>query len=241
MSISDSRPDSSPSGPGDPRDGLAGLQADAGAVLAVHRGRAVAVSYGSAAGELAACLNTVGIASRAELTKLELVAPGPSLDRVIGGLLGVSLLVGGMHLTRAVGWYRPDNGRLIALCEAGQRERLRGRLEFWTLRDPAVTLLDQTDEWAAIAVIGRRTGRLLSELGVYGPAGDPRAVPPVTRTTNEGQTVWLLHADDEALAITPHATAPALWRRITRTGRQWQICAVGHEALQRYRMLTQSH
>jgi hypothetical protein len=43
------------------------------------------------------------------------------------------------------------------------------------------------------------------------------------------------------LAITPRASAPALWRRITRTGRQWQICAVGHEALLRYRMLTRLH
>jgi len=239
MSVSDSRPDPVPLRPAHLFDELDGLQADAGAVLAVHRGRTVAVSYGSAAGELAACLNTVGIASRGELTKLELAAPGPSLDRVLVGLLGVPLLAGGIHLTRAVGWYRPDDGRLIALCEAEQGERLRGRLEFWTLRDPAVTLHDRTNDWAAITVIGRRTRLLLSELGVYGPAGDPRAVPPVTRTTDDLRTTWLLHADDEALAITPRAIAPALWRRVTQTGRQWQICAVGHEALQRYRMLTQ--
>ena len=78
----------------------------------------LALSYGSAAGELAACMNAVGVASRAELTKLELTAPGPNLERVIAGLLGVPLLPGGIHQTRAVGWYRPDDGRLIALCEA---------------------------------------------------------------------------------------------------------------------------
>jgi hypothetical protein len=236
MSVSDPRPDSTPSGADHLLDELGGLQADAGAVLARHRGRTVAVSYGSAAGELAACMNAVGIASRAELTKLELTAPGPILDRVLAGLLGGPLLPGGLHQTRAVGWYRPDDGRLIALCEADQGERLRGRLEFWTLREPALALRERTDEWAAIAVIGRRTRLLLSELGVYGPGGDPRAVPPVTRTADEPLTSWLLHADDDVLAITPRASAPALWRRITQAGRPWQICAVGHEALLRYRM-----
>jgi glycine cleavage system aminomethyltransferase T len=106
------------------------------------------------------------------------------------------------------------------------------------VRDPAVALQDRTDDWAAIAVIGRRTRLLLGELGVYGPGRDPRAVPPVTRTADDPGTSWLLHADDDALAITPRASAPALWQRITRTGRPWQICAVGHEALLRYRMLT---
>ena len=238
MSISDPRSDSTPSGASHLPDALDGLQADAGAVLARHRGRDVAISYGSAAGELAACLNAVGIASCTELTKLEMAAPGPNLDRILTGLLGVPLTAGGIHQTRAVSWYRPDDTCLIATCEAGQTERLRGRLEFWTRRDPRVALNDRTDEWAAIAVIGRRARLLLGELGVYGPTDDPRAVPPVTRTADDPGTSWLLHADDDVLAITPRTAAPALWQRITRIGRPLQICAVGHEALLRYRMLT---
>jgi hypothetical protein len=238
MSVFDPRPDSTPSGADDLRDELGGLQADAGAVLAQHRGRTVAVSYGSAAGELAACLNAVGVASCAQLSKFELTAPRPNLDRVLTGLLGGPLLAGGIHQTRAVDWYRPDDGRLIALCEPEQGDRLLGRLECWTLRDPTVALQDRTDDWAAIAVLGRRTRLLLGELGVYGHGRDPRAVPPVTTTADDPGTWWLLHADDDAVAITPRVSAPALWQRITRTGRPWQICAVGHEALLRYRILT---
>ncbi len=151
MSVSESRPESAPTDATQLRDELGSIQADAGALLARHHGRVLALSYGSAAGELAACLNAVGVASRAELTKFELTAPGPNLERVIAGLLGVPLLPGGMHQTRAVGWYRPDGGRLIALCEAEQAERLRGRLEFWMLRDPAVALHDRTDEWSGSA------------------------------------------------------------------------------------------
>jgi glycine cleavage system aminomethyltransferase T len=219
-------------------DQLGGLQADAGAVLAPYRGGTIAISYGSAAGELAACMNAVGIASRTELTKLELTAPGPSLDRVIDGLLGMTLLAGGIHLSRAVGWYRFDDRRLVALCEPDHGERLRGRLEFWTLRDPAVKLYDRTDEWTTIAVLGHRATQVLGELGVYGPGRNPRTVPPVTRTANDPQTSWLLHADDYALAIVPRRSAAALWRQVTTAGRPWLICAVGREALVRYQMLT---
>jgi glycine cleavage system aminomethyltransferase T len=236
MSVSESRPQSMPTG----ANQLGGIQTAAGAVLACHHGRVLALNYGSAAGELAVCMNAVGVASRAELTKLELTAPGPTLERAIAGVLGVPLLAGGIHQTRAVGWYRSDDGRLIALCEAEQAERLRGRLEFWTRRDPTVALHDRTDEWAAIAVIGRRTRLLLGELGVYGPSRDPRAVSPVTRTADDLETSWLLHGDDDALAITPHRSAPALWRRIAKAGRPFQICAVGHEALTRYRILPRS-
>lgn len=220
------------------RDELGGIQAEAGAVLARRGGRVLALSYGSAVGELAACMNAVGVASRAELTKLELTAPGPNLERVTAGLFGVALMAGGSYQTRAVGWYRPDGGRLIALCEAEHAARLRGRLGFWTLRDPAAALHDRTDEWAAIAVIGRRSRLLLGQLGVYGRGRDPRAVAPVTRTADDPETYWLLHADDDALAITPRGSATELWRRITRVGRPLQICAVGQEALTRYRMLT---
>jgi glycine cleavage system aminomethyltransferase T len=239
MSVSESHPDSSAIGATNPRDELGGIQANAGAVLARHHDRAVALSYGSAAGELAACMNAVGVASRAELTKLELTAPEPSIERMIAGLLGVPLLAGGIYKTRAVGWYRPDGGRLIVLCGAEDGERLRARLKLWTLRDAAIKVLDRTDEWTAIAVIGRRAPLLLCELGVYGQARDPRAVPPATRTSDDPRTSWLLHADDDALAITPRGSGPGLWRRITRAGRPLQICAVGYEALTRYRMLTE--
>ena len=238
MSVSEPRPESTSSAAAHLHDGLHGIQADAGAVQTRRYGRAVAVSYGSAAGELAACVNAVGVASRAELTKLELTATKPRLDRIIAGLLCVPLLTGGIYQTRAVVWYRPDGGRLIALCESEHGHRLRGRLEFWALRERPTALRDRTNEWAAIAVIGHRASLLLGELGVYGPARDPRTVAPVTHTSDDPGTSWLLHADDDALAITPRGSAPALWRRITQAGRPLQICAVGHEALTRYRMLT---
>ena len=79
----------------------------------VHRGRSVAVSYGSAAGELAACLNAVGIASCAELTKLELTAPGPNLDRVLDrAARRPAARRAASTTTRAVGWYRADDRRV---------------------------------------------------------------------------------------------------------------------------------
>ncbi len=208
---------------------------DAGAVLAPHHGATVALSYGSAAGELAGCLNGVGIAARSELTKLELSAAPAHLERVLEALLDRPLRPRGIVLSPAVGWFRVDDRRLIALCDPAHGERLRGRLEFWTMRDPTLTLRDRSDDWSAIAVLGRRVDEVLAALGVYGPSGDCRAVAPITRTADDAETAWLLCGDGYALALTPSASAATLWRRIAAVGRRWGMCAVGHEALARYR------
>lgn len=216
---------------------LRALLVDAGAVLAPHHGATVALSYGSAAGELAGCLNGVGIASRSELTKLELSGSATSVEHVLAGLLDRPLLPRGILVTPTVGWFRIDESRLLALCDPAHGERLRGRLEFWTMRDPSLTLRDRTEEWSAIAVLGRHVDEVLSELGVYGRDRDPRAVAPITPTGGRCEATWLLCGADYALALTPSASAAALWRAITAAGRKWGMCAVGHEALVRYRTL----
>ena len=216
---------------------LQALLLEAGAVLAPHHGATVALSYGSAAGELAGCLNGVGLASRSEVTKLELTAPAPNLERVLEALVDRPLLPRGILLSRTIGWFRIEDRRLVVLCEPAHGERLRGRLEFWMMRDPSLTLHDRTDDWSAIAVLGRRAGDVLRELGVYGRDGDPRSVSPITRTEDDPDTTWLLCREDYALALTPAARAAALWRTIAAAGRRWDMCAVGHEALARYRTL----
>lgn len=219
-------------------DALLAVLADAGAVLAPHRGATVALSYGSAAGELAACLSGVGIAVRSELATLELTGPAAGLQRAIDGLLGDVLAPGGIRHGVATGWYRDGAQRLLTLSDAAHRERLRARLEFWALRDPTLRCADLSETLTPIAVVGRHAGDVLRALGVYGPTGDPRTVAPVTRVAGEPSTVWLLRAPDDALALTPRADAPALWRRICQAGRPWRISAVGREALTRYRLLT---
>ena len=219
---------------------LQALLVEAGAVLAPHHGGMVALSYGSAAGELAGCVNAVGIAARSELTKLELSAPADRLEHVLEALLDRPLLPRGILLSRAVGWFRIDDRRVVALCDPVHGERLRGRLEFWTMREPSLALHDRTEAWSAIAVLGRRVDELLCELGVYGRDGDPRSVPPITQTGGDPGTTWLLCGEDYALALTPAASAAPLWRRITTAGRRWGICAVGHDALVRYRTLART-
>ena len=210
---------------------------EAGAVLAPHRGATVALSYGSAAGELAGCLNGVGIAARPELTMLELTAPATTLERMLDALLNQPLMPRGILMSPTVGWFRIDDRRLVALCDPVHASRLRGRLEFWTMREPSLAVRDRTDDWSAIAVLGRHTGEVLRELGVYGLSGDCRTVPPITRTEDDPGTVWLQCGADYAVALTASASAAGLWRRIATAGRSWRMCAVGHEALVRYRTL----
>jgi glycine cleavage system aminomethyltransferase T len=240
MSVSDSPPDRAPGSTVGLPHSLEAVLVDAGAVLAPHHGATVALSYGSAAGELAGCLNGVGIAARSELTKLELSAPAAQLEWVLEGLLDRPLLPRGILLTPTVGWFRVDDRRLLALCDPAHGARLRGRLEFWTMRDPSLTLRDRSNDWSAIAVLGRHVDDVLAALGVYGRSGDCRAVAPITRIEDDPETTWLLCGDRYALALTPSASAAALWRRIAAAGRRWGMCAVGHEALARYRALART-
>ncbi len=239
MSVSDSRPEFTPAG-----DESAVATSSAASKRRPERcwldaaAGSLALSYGSAAGELAACMNAVGVASRAELTKLELTAPGPNLERVIAGLLGVPLLAGGSYQTRAVGWYRPDGGRLIALCEAEQAERLRGRLG----------VLDAARPRGGTARSDRRVGGDRRDRPPEpAAAGRARRLRSRSRSSSRGaghadrgRSRDLLAAARRRRRVGDHAPwiGTELWRRITRAGRPLQICAVGQEALTRYRMLT---
>src|ERR1700685_4866114 len=66
----------------------------AGAVFGVHGGDLVALNFGSAAGELAACVHGVGLADRSEVAKLEVHASAAQLSDLIALLAGRGLADG---------------------------------------------------------------------------------------------------------------------------------------------------
>ena len=77
---------------------------------------------------------------------------------------------------------------------------------------------------------------ILKRLGITRSAQFPR-------TMRRPKTVPLVPVDKGCERccngiLTAPAAEMAWWQRITRTGRPFEICAVGHEALLRYRMLT---
>ncbi len=72
----------------------------AGAVFADRHGVPVAVSYGSAAGELAACVSRAGIADSSQLTKLELSGPPAAIAELVRRATGGALAPGGIVALR---------------------------------------------------------------------------------------------------------------------------------------------
>jgi glycine cleavage system aminomethyltransferase T len=198
----------------------------------------VVAHYGSAAGELAACVSAVGLADRSELTKLELEGPPAQLQHLAERLTGSELAVGGAVLSGGAWWCSERPGRLLVVCDPRLGDRLYAVLRARVARRSAVHLTDRSAELAALAVVGRRASALLAELGVYGASGNPRHVPPLTAHAVTGaEVLWLLESDDKALALMAAPDAPAVWHHIERAGQRLGLCAVGHEALARYALI----
>ncbi len=205
---------------------------------AARAGHAVVTSYGSAAGELAACVSAVGLADFSQLTTLLLEGPPAALRTLSSRLTGVELAPGGTVDAGGTWWCAPAPDRMIVLCDPTGEGQLRAGLAREARLRPGITVTDHTSDWATLAVVGRRTRDLLAWFGVYGPSGDPRAVAPVhPHRCGAVTAVWLLQSDDMAWAVLPRADAPELWRALERTGRPLALCAVGHEAIARYALI----
>ena len=217
---------------------LAPVLRQAGAVFSGRNGRSTPLHYGCAAGELAVCVTGVGLLDRSDLTKLTIEAPAEQLSRLIARLTGGTLAPGGTLFAGHHWWCGAEPGSVIVLCERGLGAGLRARLQAERRHVAGLVVEDRSDGWAAIAVIGRRTGEVLRSLGVYGESGDPREVPPFTaHTVGAIETWWLLESDRLALALVPHDDAGRVWRAIERAGRSSGISYVGLEAARRYSLL----
>ncbi|HEX3688768.1 MAG TPA: hypothetical protein VHV28_03700 [Solirubrobacteraceae bacterium] len=210
----------------------------AGGVLVVHGGHAVVAHYGSAAGELAACVSAVGLADRSDLATLVLEGPPAQVKHLCQRLTGSEVVSGGAVPSGGAWWCAERPGRLLVICDASRRDHLHAVLHARVMRRSAVTLTDRSLELAALAVVGRHASALLAELDVYGASGNPRHVPPLTAHSAAGAHVlWLLESDHKALALVAAADAPAVWHAIERAGQRFGLCAVGQEALVRYALM----
>jgi glycine cleavage system aminomethyltransferase T len=214
----------------------------AGGVLVLRHGRAVVANYGSAAGELAACVSAVGLADCSELTKLVLEGPSDQLRHLVSRVTGVEIAPGGAALNGGAWWCADTASRMIVLCDPTLGDRLHAQLHARVSRRAAITMADRSTDWAALSVTGRRTRPLLAELGVYGESGDPRHVPPLTTHAVTGvEVLWLLESDSKAIGLVPRANAGQVWHAIERAGQPFGICAVGHEATERYALIRAAH
>lgn len=218
-----------------PPDSLATIAQRAGAVLARDGGRTVPVHYGSAAGELAACLEGVGLGDCSHMLKLALHGRPERLAGLIEAMTGVPLAPGGA--TRAGGgwWCAPSPTRVIVLVDPRNGPGLRARVTAALPDHPGVSLHDRSDAWGALAIAGRRAPELLADLDIYGEARDARRAAPVSCRAVAGVPVlWLLECDHRATAVMAGEDAGIVWQAIARAGRPLGLCAVGREALTRF-------
>ncbi len=220
-------------------------------MVVVRHGRGTVAHYGSAAGELAACVSAVGLGDVSGLVKLALRGRSAELRRLAADLTGATPEPGGVVFSAGAWWCALSRQQLIVLCPArpGHQpparlrpappgECLPDRLERWAAAHPAVTLADLSAEWAAIAVLGARTRPLLADLGVYGESGDPRRVHPFRAHSVAGtEVLWLLESGRRATALMPRPAAAGVWSAVERAGRRHGICSVGEEAVARYALL----
>jgi glycine cleavage system aminomethyltransferase T len=223
----------------DPRaSALGAVLRQAGGVLVPHGGHPVVANYGSAAGELAACVSAVGLADRSALAKLALEGPPEQLRHLSQRLTGSELAPGGAVLSGGAWWCAERPDRMLVVSDPRVGDRLHAVLSARVARRSAVSLTDRSAGLAALAVVGRWASALLAELGVFGASGNPRHVPPLTAHALAGADVlWLLESDDKALALMSAADAPSVWHRIERAGQRFGLCAVGQEALARYTLI----
>ncbi|HEY2437885.1 MAG TPA: hypothetical protein VGH93_11940 [Solirubrobacteraceae bacterium] len=224
---------------------LDGVLRRAGAIYAQRQGQSVAVSYGSPAGELAACVAAAGIADSSHLTKLEVRGSAGRLAELIRHVTDGTLAPGGL-LHAAGAWWcgaggassplSPERVIVISGPEAGGRlcELLGAR----AARTPGLAVQDRSQDWAAITIIGTATPDILESLGVFGPDVDPLKVAPFTSAElADVEALWLLKSEHRALALVPSGAAIGAWHAIERAGRAWRICCVGQDAIARFELL----
>lgn len=194
-----------------------------GAVLTRRDRRAVVAHYGSAAGELAACLRSVGLALRSDLiVSTRDQNPAASADVILSAPGGI-IHEGGGWFCRAPGDRRPLTlvGRPSAPIFASH-----GAV-------PAGSRL--VDDLAVYNILGPRAPALLADLGLLGSTGDPRNVTPF-RAAWLGR--WPIHVLSQTLTnfllLARPADADAVWRGLTDAGRRHAAAAVGIDAVERY-------
>jgi glycine cleavage system aminomethyltransferase T len=199
-------------------------------------GIGVPANFGSAAGELAACLVGVGIADRRDLGKLRITGPRSSVQALARRHTGVGLVPGGVAATREAWWCAEEVDRLFVLVAAERRARLQDALRH-EARPRGVTVSDVSETLTCVAVIGRRMPHLLAALCIVPASGDLRSVAPYSAGELAGNRVsLLLESDHRGLLIAQAAHADEVWQAVEAAGRPLGLSLIGIDALERFAM-----
>jgi glycine cleavage system aminomethyltransferase T len=199
--------------------------------LAVRGGHLVPLRYGSAAGELAACMRSVGLVDREDLRVLKLTAAPDALDRLTAERIDGGLRPGQATTAAGAHWGRLGPDRALVVLAAGSVPLLCEQL----LRIPEAdeTGVEETD-LQAIGVIGPATGVVLTDLGIYETLAGVNGRGRIAAGSTLGAVTWMQLDDASALALVGPEDAVALWNLLAESGRRFGLSYVGAEAAERF-------
>ncbi|MSO41514.1 MAG: hypothetical protein EXQ70_06420 [Solirubrobacterales bacterium] len=130
-------------------------QRDAGAQFTERAGWRVVADYGELAKEATACRETVGVADRSHLGKVELQGdPGVVAAAVSQLARGAALQLGTATLVDEVWWCPITAGRVLAITPPEATGQLRAELEAAVSEGPFASVVELTAALGSNAVVG---------------------------------------------------------------------------------------
>jgi hypothetical protein len=194
-------------------------------------GHLVPLRYGSAAGELAACMRSVGLVDREDLRVLRISADAPTIDRLTAELFDRPLACGEVASAGSAHWCMMGPGDALAVLPAPSASALCEAL----LRIPGggEASVEETG-LQAIGVIGRATAGLLADLGMHRALARVNGRGQVAGAAATGAVTWMVFDESSALALVDPADAVGLWRVLSELGRRFGLTYVGAEAAERF-------
>lgn len=193
--------------------------------------------YGSAPGELAACLRNVGVTRRGDCRTLLVEGHPVAIDRAVERLAAVRLEVGGAVELADAWWCRPAIERVLVVCRTASRARLLRLLERHS-RHILGLRVDADCRLEVATFLGRRLQELLGAVNIYGDDGDPRTTPPCVVVPVAGHPVtWILESDGMVTACMDADHADAVHRAVEEAGRTLGLARIGRRAFDHFVLL----
>jgi glycine cleavage system aminomethyltransferase T len=210
----------------------------AGAVMTQRDGWEVAAHFGSPAGELAVCAQAVGLADRSFLGKLELRGYPEAVDRVVSYLTDCQLEPNEVMRIDGVRWCSASPDRVFALCDPSALFALSEGMHDAVRRTPGVLLTDETEELAALALLGPAAPSVVASLGAWNLETVALPRPSFASVSLEGLPAFLLEESaSRALLLVEREFAARLWDVLERVGRRFGLSCVGAEAAERFAVI----
>lgn len=210
----------------------------AGAAMVKRDGIRVPAHFGSPAGELAVCSRAVGLVDRSELGKYELRGYPEALDLIVSYLSDGQVEPNEVLEVGGVQWCSASPDRVFALCGPERTLWLSERLHAAALHAPGALLTDETEELAALGLLGPATPSVLAALGAWDLETIQLPRPSFGAYVLEGVPAYMLEQSaTRALILTDRDYAEELWYLLERAGRPFGLSCVGSEAADRFAMI----